>query len=128
MCASARYVDFGISDSSDFFCGLLENGNTECRTINVRELSDISSDPDTLFTDIEVGALYACGITSVGSVSCWGTAADEVLNAPSFDAEVVKIKTYSYGACAVDAASNAKCWGELPASVIESDNLISIVN
>ncbi len=66
-----------------------------------------------VYTTVESGNYYSCGITDDGVVDCWGVPTqDGEISPPSFDNAVVNLSVGPYHACAVDSQGIAKCWGQ----------------
>lgn len=110
--ASARFTDFAFSRFGSNFCGLLESGRAECVNGGSADVTALAADLEQTYTKIGLGSLYACGITTVGEVDCWGSGGEGQLSPPAFDAPVVTLSVGDYHACAIDSDSNLKCWGQ----------------
>lgn len=110
LAAKATYIDMALGQS--LFCGLLDNGQTDCYTTNFREPVFLNADPSLAFTEIAAGAYTFCGITTSQEVSCWADDTDGMLYPPDFDFPVVQLSVEGWYACAVDSGDNAKCWGQ----------------
>lgn len=110
--AHAKYTDIALGQG--LFCGLLEDGTTDCYSTFFREPGILNGDSALTFTELEAAGYTICGITDTQEVACWGDDIEGIIDPPAFDFPVVKMSMSrsGYYACAVDSGTNVKCWGQ----------------
>ena len=92
----------------------------------VRDQADVlgvlqASPPGGSFTQVGAGNFHSCGITSSGSIECWGNDAGGQSSPPS--GTFTELSVGAEHACALDAAGGVQCWGlgtgaEAPAGLV----------
>jgi len=111
--SEARFSAMDYNIRSQTFCGLLEDGRSECLGAGqFREPALLSGDTQETYSDLEIGKFFNCGITTSGVVSCWGDGEEGQLDVPEFDTAVVKLEAADFHACAIDSGNTLKCWGQ----------------
>jgi len=136
---AGRHAFVSVSTGVFGGCGLDADGAAWCWGANLfGELGIGSSDGTVVatepvavagglrFTQLSVGAAYACGVTTAGLTECWGineagqlgdgTDADQAAPAPVAGASFVAVFAGGKNnvidhTCGLDAAGAASCWG-----------------
>jgi alpha-tubulin suppressor-like RCC1 family protein len=72
------------------------------------------------YTKVASGSLHACGLTSIGAITCWGTSSGnsadpdydvgQVTGAPN-GAGYIELTSGAYHSCALNASGDIECWG-----------------
>jgi len=78
-------------------------------SIDDGDCDDTDSAVGLCWIDVDAGDRTTCGVTSAGTVECWGYDHDGVFTPPTDQFERVSIGRN--GACAMDASSQVYCWG-----------------
>jgi alpha-tubulin suppressor-like RCC1 family protein len=133
-----------ISAAANHTCALLSTGSAKCWGENiVGQLGDNTTvqrllpvdvaAPGVTFTKISTGDFHTCGVTSAGSIKCWGSNAFGGLGDNTFTQRVSPVDVLNLGGtaatvsagqyhtCARLTSGAAKCWGRNDAGQIGED-------
>lgn len=131
LAISLNRTTCGINSSSKLFCwgqnrdsddnvnGLVGTNVDSSVTFNTMQAVDSSED----YSHIAIGETAHCGITSSGSIKCWGKFATGTPSSPgnklvptsvedSSGHFYTTITAGSYHACAITTSNLLKCWGD----------------
>lgn len=72
--------------------------------------ADRSEAAPVSFTDVTVGTSFGCGLSTHGSIECWGSNYAGQADAP--EGEFTQVVAGSSHACALDTEGSAICWGQ----------------
>jgi alpha-tubulin suppressor-like RCC1 family protein len=125
-----------ISSLGDSYCwgsdtnGRLGNGGTSIDEDSPQIIDYTYLAPGEKFTKIEVGAVHACGLSSLGEIYCWGedsffykqlgngaTTGNQQSPVPVDKSELainenfVDVSVYGFHSCALSNFGNTFCWG-----------------
>ncbi len=67
--------------------------------------------PDAKFTTIDAGHNHNCGITTAGTIACWGKDSVAQSTPPPGDS-FIQISAGEKHSCAVKADNTLICWGD----------------
>ncbi|RZA25936.1 MAG: hypothetical protein EOP10_05240 [Proteobacteria bacterium] len=96
-----------LGSSTNQLCSFGQNGK-------VRRCwpSAISPSGDHSYQSVQGGETHMCGITSTGTVNCWGDNTFKQLSVPSDLGKVKQLSSMENVSCAVQESGMVKCWGE----------------
>lgn len=116
-----------VSVGTEFACGINSAGRVKCWGSNgTGQLGGGTNDPTALspvligdtdtYSAITTGSLHACGITTAGSVRCWGMVnGSGTYSTSSYNVDgseiYTKISAGAYHTCGITSTGAAKCWG-----------------
>ncbi len=85
--------------------GSIEGVRSRCRL----DASGQSTPPAGTFENVSAGWGHTCGVTSTGSVECWGMDGRGQSTPPAGTFETVSAG--SYHTCGVTTSGSVECWG-----------------
>lgn len=95
-----------VALSNDHICTLASDGSV------LRCWNNIDAPRGIPFNQVSSGSGHFCGVTSAGSVNCWGEGAYHQTTGPTALGTIQYLSTNGNVNCAIDSASAMECWGE----------------
>ena len=124
------YTACALDDAGAVYCwgygsdGEIGNGATSDQYLPTAV--DMSGMGGAVFASLSVGSYSVCGVTTIGTIWCWGynyynvlgtgdstdrSVPTQVDTTNSGAAVFTSVSTNSWGTCAIDSASGLWCWG-----------------